>query len=131
VRLLLDTHIWLWSLLDPGRLTERVTAELQDPSNELWLSPISTWELLTLVAKGRVLLNVEPTTWIRSVFRTVPFREAPLTHEVAVRSRQMDLPHRDPVDAFLAATASVYELTLVTADDRLLGSKKYAVLPNR
>lgn len=131
MRLLLDTHVWLWGLLDPGRLTERVRAELQDPTNELWLSPISTWELLTLVDKGRVVLNVEATTWIRSVFRTIPFREAVLTHEVAVRSRQMDLPHRDPVDALLAATAAVYELTLVTADDRLLGSSKFAVLPNR
>ena len=50
---------------------------------------------------------------------------------MALRSLDMDLSHRDPADRFLAATASVYGLTLVTADDRLLGSKMYAVLPNR
>src|SRR5215813_7638879 len=41
VRLLLDTHIWLWSLLDPSRLSKRVLDEIAKPSNEKWLSPIS------------------------------------------------------------------------------------------
>ena len=131
MKLLLDTHIWLWSLLEPRHLTDPVTAALGDAANELWLSPISTWELLVLTEKGRVVLDMEATAWVRRVFREVRFREAPLTHEVALRSLAMDLPHRDPADRFLGATASVYGLTLVTADGRLLGSKMYAVLPNR
>ena len=48
--LLLDTHIWLWSALDPSRLSKRVKDALEDPSNELWLSPISVWETLVLIA---------------------------------------------------------------------------------
>ncbi len=131
MKLLLDTHIWVWSLLEPGRLTHRVATALQDSSNELWLSPISTWELLVLVERGRVVLDVEPTTWIRRAFREVRFKEAPITHEIALRSRDLDLRHRDPADRFLAATASVFGLTLVTADDRLLASRMYAVLPNK
>src|SRR5436309_3246465 len=51
VRLLLDTHIWLWSLLDPKKLTPRVVKALEKVENELWLSPMSTWELLILVGK--------------------------------------------------------------------------------
>ncbi len=131
MKLLLDTHIWLWSLLEPARLGERVVRELEEPSNELWLSPITTWEALLLVEKGRIVLNVEPVAWIRTAFRTLPFREAPLTHEVAIQSRRMGLPHRDPADALLAATAAVFELTLVTADERLLDSTRYSVMPNR
>lgn len=130
MRLLLDTHIWLWSLLEPARLTPRVAASLEDPANELWLSPISTWEFLVLLDKGRIVLDVDPSIWLRRV-GTLAFREAPLTHEVAVQSRRVGLPHRDPVDAFLAATAIVYELTLVTADARLLSSSRYAVLANQ
>jgi PIN domain nuclease of toxin-antitoxin system len=65
------------------------------------------------------------------VLRRVAFKEAPLTHEVALRTRAIDLPHRDPADRFLAATASVYGLTLVTGDERLLGSTAFAVLANR
>ena len=131
MKLLLDTHIWLWSVLEPDRLTERVAAELQAPANELWLSPLSTWEFLVLVEKGRIVLNIEPAAWLRMVFRALPVKEAPLTHEVAIASRALDLPHRDPVDAFLAATAAVHQLILVTADDRLLGSKRYKILANR
>jgi len=131
VKLLLDTHIWLWSLLEPARLGERVVRELEEPSNELWLSPITTWEALLLVEKGRIVLSVEPVAWIRTALRTLPFREAPLTHEVAIQSRRMGLSHRDPADALLAATAAVFELTLVTADERLLDSTRYSVMPNR
>ncbi|MGH7267138.1 MAG: type II toxin-antitoxin system VapC family toxin [Candidatus Rokuibacteriota bacterium] len=130
MRLLLDTHIWLWALLEPGHLTKRVTEALEDPSNELWLSPISTWELLVLVEKGRVVLQGEPGVWVRNVLRTRRFKEAPLTHEVSIQSRTLNLPHADPADRFLAATASLYALTLVTADDRLLRSKAYSVLAN-
>lgn len=131
MRLLLDTHVFLWSLLDPGRLTARVAAALEEPANELWLSPLNTWEVLVLAERGRVILEPEPVAWLRTVYRTIPFQEAPLTHEVAMESRLIDLPHRDPVDRFLAATARVYGLTLVTADERLLHSPQFSALPNR
>ena len=131
MKLLLDTHIWLWSLLEPGHLTQRVRNELENPSNDLWFSPISAWELLILVEKGRVILDADPPGWIRNVFRKVPMKEAPLSTEVAIRSRSVTLPHQDPVDRFLAATAIVYDLTLVTADARLLNSTEFSVLANR
>jgi len=131
VRLLLDTHIWIWSLLDPTKLSKKVRAELESPDNELWLSPVSTWELLILIEKGRVAVDKDPVPWVAEVSRAVALREASLTHEVAVESRVVDLPHQDPADRFLAATARVYDLTLVTADDRLLGSRRIATLANR
>ncbi len=131
MRLLLDTHIWIWSLLEPAKLSRRVRAELESPDNELWLSPISTWELLILIEKGRVAVDKDPLPWVVEVSRAVALREAALTHDVAVESRTVDLPHQDPADRFLAATARVYDLTLVTADDRLLGSRRIATLANR
>jgi len=129
LKLLLDTHIWLWSLIEPDRLGRRTRAELQDPGNELWLSPISTWEALTLHDKGRVYLAAEVHEWIAR--NTAPFREAPLTHEIAIAARQLRLIQRDPADRFLAATAQVLDLTLVTADVRLLGLGEIATLANR
>ena len=130
MRLLLDTHIWIWSLLEPSKLGRRVRSELELADNELWLSPISAWELLVLIEKGRVIVDKEPVAWVAEVSRAVPLREAALTHEVAIESRCLDLPHQDPADRFLAATARVYDLTLVTADDRLLGSRGYSTLAN-
>lgn len=57
-------------------------------------------------------------------------REAPLTHEVARRSRLVELPHQDPADRFLAGTAAALELTLVTADAQLLAGRGFSVMPN-
>lgn len=130
VKLLLDTHIFLWSLLEPARLTERVAAEIENPLNELWISPIVIWEVLMLAERGRVTLEPDAATWARRVYQTVPFREAPLNHEVAIQSRAIDLGHQDPADRFLAATALVYDLTLVTADARLLRSRQVSSLAN-
>ena len=129
MRLLLDTHIWLWSLIEPDRLGGRTRNELLDLKNELWLSPISTWEAVTLHDKGRVYLAADVKEWIEQ--NTKPFREAPLTHEIAVAGRQLHMVHHDPVDRLLAATALVLDLTLVTADAKLLGLGEIATLANR
>jgi PIN domain nuclease of toxin-antitoxin system len=131
VNLLLDTHIWIWSLLEPGRLRPKVTRALQNPANDLWLSPISIWEFMILVEKGRIILESEPIAWLNQVFKEVPFKEAPINFQVAKETRLIELPLNDPADCFLAATALIYKLTLVTADEQLLKSPKISLLPNR
>ena len=129
MKLLLDTHIWLWSLHDPRRLGKRVQHELKDPANERWLSPISTWEALALNAKNRIRLPVDLDEWVARA--TAPFREAPLTHEIALAALQLSVLHQDNGDRFLAATAQVLDLTLVTGDVALLGLGEIATLGNR
>ena len=128
---MLDTHIWLWSLLEPERLSRPVAAALSHREADLWLSPISTWEALLLVERGRVVSEEPPRRLIERLLSALPAREAPLTHEVAVEAIAVRLRHRDPADRFLAATAKVFGLTLVTADERLLDSPDFAVMPNR
>ena len=131
MRLLLDTHIWLWGLLDPSKLTNRVARALEDSKNELWLSPISVWELIILVDKGRIVLNSEVVEWITEAFKKVPLKEATITNDVVLETRAVRLPHRDPADRFLVATARVLDLTLVTADERLIEAKSCALLANK
>ena len=132
MRLLLDTHIWIWSVLDPDKLTSRVTRELRSKKNELWLSPISIWELSVLVRKKRIVLREDFTTWVSTALERTAFREAPLTNDVAAEVHNIPFSHRDPADHFLAASAKVFALTLVTADLRLLALRSHgiAVLPN-
>lgn len=130
MRLLLDTHIWLWSLLEPERLAPEVRAALVDPDNEIWLSPITVWEVMILAEKGRLSLHRPADKWVDDALVAAPLREAPLTIQIALESQRVELPHRDPADRFLVATASVFELTLVTADKRLLGLQCVALLPN-
>ena len=128
---LLDTHILLWSLIEPSCLSEDVANELDNPAHELWLSPITTWEIIILSEKGRIKLDAPPVSWMKNVLSTLPFQEATLNHEVAMQSRDIKLPHQDPADRFIAASAIVYGLTLVTADRNLIiGALDYTVLPN-
>jgi PIN domain nuclease of toxin-antitoxin system len=131
MRLLLDTHIWLWSLVERPRLSARVIHELGHPDNELWLSPISLWELVQLSQKKRLTLDQEVDSWIADKLSAVPLREAPVTYEVARETGRLQLSHRDPADRFLVATAKVFELTLVTGDERLLNVREVSLLANR
>jgi PIN domain nuclease of toxin-antitoxin system len=131
VRLLLDTHIWLWSLLEPDRLAKRVARALEREDTELWLSPISVWEFLALADKGRVRLASPPAEWVAAALQRVPVREATVTHEVALETRNVHLRHGDPADRFLVATAQVFDLKLVTSDERLIDLKAVPTLANR
>jgi len=100
-------------------------------SNELWLSPISLWELIVLWQKGRMVSGEDIETWVSNALQTLPLQEAPVTFEVARETGRLRLAHRDPADRFLLATAKVFELTLVTADEHLLKSRDVSVLANR
>ena len=130
MKLLLDTHIWLWALLEPERLSPAVRTALRSPDNQIWLSPISVWEAMVLAERGRLTISTTAAEWVQRMVQAIPRREAPLSHDIAVMSRQLTLPHQDPADRFLAATALVMGLTLVTADERLMQSTEYAVLAN-
>jgi PIN domain nuclease of toxin-antitoxin system len=130
VKLLLDTHIWLWSTLQPQRLTPRVDKALADPENELWLSPVSVGELIVLLRKGRIKLPKDVAVWVAKTMQEFALTEAPVTVEVALAISSINFPHGDPADHFLAATAKVFDLTLVTADEHLLHLPGVRVMAN-
>jgi len=131
VKLLLDTHIWLWSTLEPQRLARRVEKAVADPANELWLSPVSVAELIVLVRKGRLKLSPDVATWVAKTMQDFQLIEAPLTVEVALAISSISFAHGDPADQFLAASAKVFDLTLVTADEHLMHLPGIRVLANR
>jgi len=131
MKLLLDTHIWIWMVLDPSRLSRRVAQELDKAENQLWLSPISVWELLMLTEKGRVRLNEDAVSWTLKTLDRLQLHEAPLTTEVALESSALRIPHSDPSDRLIAASAKVFDLTLVTADEKLISATGIQVMPNR
>jgi PIN domain nuclease of toxin-antitoxin system len=131
MKLVLDTHVWLWMALEPSRLASRVRKALDDPGNELWLSSISVWELSVLCRKGRFRTSTELPAWVVNTMEEPKLTEAPLTVEVARAVSSLKLPHNDPADGFIAATAKVFDLTLVTADEHLAKLGDVAVPSNR
>ncbi len=131
MKLLLDTHIWVWWHGRSARLDARARRALEAATNELWLSPVSVWEAVRLADTNRLRLDPDPVRWVRDSLFALPLREAAITHEIALASRRLELDHDDPADRFLVATAKVLGLTLVTADERLLACKQIDLLPNR
>ena len=129
MRLLLYTHVWIWSQVAPEKLSARVRRALENHANEVWLSPISIWELVLLVEKRRMALGGDIVEWITKA--VAPLKEAPLTAEIVLETARFNLPHPDPADRFLVATARSLGLTLVTSDVRLLASHAVPTLPNR
>ena len=130
MKLLLDTHIWVWSVADDSRLTDTVRRVLGDPSHELRISSISTWEVLILAERGRLVLEPDARSWVRQALSDAPVREAPVTINVALASRAVRLDNQDPADRFIAASALVFGLTLVTADGDLCDCPDIDVLAN-
>jgi len=132
MNLLLDTHIWIWSVGERRRLAARVLRELTNTENQLWLSPISIWEVQFLYRKKRIELEgMDVETWTRRALEIRPFNEAPLTIDVTLEIHRLNLTHGDPGDHFLVATAKVFGLTLVTADEQIIRCADIPILANR
>lgn len=129
MKLLLDTHIWLWRLLDPGRLSADAERAIADRRTELHLSPISVWETLVLVRKGRLSLSPSPVEWVLDALRRSTPTAVPLSHGIALRSEALDgFGSEDPADRFIVATALEYDLVLVSADAAIRGFEPVATL---
>ena len=128
MRLLLDTHILVWSTLQPKRLNRRVARILEDRRTERWLSPVSVWEVISGVRGGKIRLRMDPLDWIKAILEKGLLREAALSYEVALEAGRFELPHRDPFDRLIVATARARSLTLVTSDANIIASGTVPVL---
>jgi PIN domain nuclease of toxin-antitoxin system len=89
------------------------------------------WEAMVLFQTGRIEIASDPAVWIRQALAKGLTAEAALTHEIALHSRSINLPHQDPADRFLAATALVNGFAFATADRNLLELRSIDTIPNR
>jgi PIN domain nuclease of toxin-antitoxin system len=104
---------------------------LEDQNNDLFISPITIWEALILAEKGRINLGPSPIEWIDEALRRTPVQELPLSCAIAVKSRTLELPHQDPADRFIAATAWEHDLILITEDGKLNQSHQVKLLKRK
>ena len=126
---LLDTHVWLWSLRTQEKLNRRVQQLMSKPQTELYLSPISIWEANHLNQRKRLNLTSDSNQWLTESLSNSPVQSVPINFDVAIQASRIHLPQPDFGDTFLAATAIVFDLTLITADEQLLNSKWLKTLP--
>lgn len=121
MKALLDTHVWLWYVSGSSRLSGIHRRLIEKAGTELWLSPISIWEAYMLIEKKKLGAIGSRDEWLEDAFRLLDLREAPITFKIAARSRDITLPHSDPADRFIAATAAEMKIPLLTADENLIG----------
>lgn len=112
MRLLLDTHILVWLVLDDRRLTDAQRAALEEPDNELIVGPTVTYELAHLQRNNRIPLG-EPIDRLQQL---VGFTLVDLPHGIWRAVSGLPDIHRDPLDRLLVAHALIDEMTLITAD---------------
>jgi PIN domain nuclease of toxin-antitoxin system len=115
VRLLLDTHVFLWLLAEPERLGRHL-GSIEDPANDLLLSAASSWEIAIKVRLGRLDLPDDPTRYIPSRMRAVGVEPLAVEHAHALAVAALPMLHRDPFDRILVAQARHLRLGIVTAD---------------
>lgn len=121
MKILLDTHVWIWSQESPEQLGPDARSTLADETNALRVSTVSSLEIARLVWGDRLTLAGRLETWISESLNALLAETVPLTHEIAIAA--YNLPgefHRDPADRMLVATAVVHDLTFMTADERIL-----------
>lgn len=116
MRYLLDTHTFLWWILDDPRLSSQVRAIIQEPEHEILFSAASAWEIAIKAQLGRIDLQEDPTEFIPQQITANGFSIVPIELPHAVQIFRLPLLHRDPFDRILIAQAQVEHLPLLTAD---------------
>ena len=115
MKVLLDTHVWLWMLTAPEKLGER-RPMLEDPRTRLLLSAVSSWEIALKHALGRLPLPEPPQRYVPARMRSTGVEALPITHGHTLAAGALPPVHRDPFDRLLIAQAQHLGIPLVTAD---------------
>lgn len=116
MRYLLDTCTFLWMCQQPEHLSQAAIARLEDPSNELFVSDVSVWEVTLKHSSGKLPLPDVPRIWIPQKFAYHQFQPLPLTHSAIYRSGELPRVHVDPFDRLLAAQAMENGMTMLSPD---------------
>ena len=116
MRALLDTHTFLWWLLDAPRLSDECRRVLADGTNEILLSAVSGYELAYKAHVGRLTLPESPGAYVRSRLEASGFEALSIELNHALRAASLPVIHRDPFDRLLVAQAQLEGLPIMTAD---------------
>jgi PIN domain nuclease of toxin-antitoxin system len=124
--ILLDTHAWIWFVNDPRQLSKRARDAISEATTRrsIYISSISVWEVVLLVASGRLELTIDVQDWIAKSEALPFFTFVPVDNATFIRSVLLPGPlHADPADRVIIATAIMKGIPVVTKDERI---RKYA-----
>ena len=117
---LLDTHIWIWYCSQQTKISGKILSRITK-ANTLYVSIISCWEVAKLVEKKRIAFTVSVDYWIKTALKYPKIKLINLTPDILIQSTQLPGTfHNDPADQIIVATARTHNLSLLTADERIL-----------
>jgi len=116
VKILLDTHAWLWMLLEPERIGPKTRKLVASHDHAFFLSIASAWEMAIKHAAGRLTLPVPPLDYVRSRTREDGIALLPVSLEHVCRAAELPRHHADPFDRLLVAQTEIEDLVLLTHD---------------
>jgi PIN domain nuclease of toxin-antitoxin system len=116
MKILLDTHIFLWMFLTPKRISANVESLLKDSTNEIFLSSASSWEISIKYSIGKLKLPDAPEIYVPDRIKRANLRRLEITHEHTLAIANLPQIHKDPFDRLLITQANVGNLTLLSAD---------------
>jgi PIN domain nuclease of toxin-antitoxin system len=119
VKVLLDTHVFLWALTDPERIGEHL-AVVEDRRNQIFLSAASSWEIAVKVRIGRLELPEAPARYVPDRMKAIGALGLAVEHAHALEVAAIPLLHRDPFDRLLVAQARLLDLVIATADSAIV-----------
>lgn len=116
MKILLDTHTFLWWNEASPRLSKKALVLLSDPANTLLLSVVSAWELVLKTQTGKMRLSESPSVYVPTRMAHYAMEPLPVTLAHALACESLPLHHRDPFDRLLIAQATIEGVPIVTAD---------------
>ncbi len=119
MKLILDTHMWLWWTTADPKLSSGAAAAIADPGNDVYFSVASAWEIAIKFALGKIALPSDPETYVMSRLSAQKFDVLDVKAEHALAVARLPHHHRDPFDRLLIAQAEIERMTLVSADPLL------------
>ena len=119
MKVLLDTHVFLWAISDPGRLSERAVETIQDSANEVLVSIASAWEIAIKVGIGKFVMPVPLAPYLQRQLVKHRIGVLPIQLSHLATLEKLPLHHRDPFDRLLVAQCLEENATLITVDSQL------------
>jgi PIN domain nuclease of toxin-antitoxin system len=116
MKYLLDTTVFVWSLMEPEKLNDQASAVLEDDSYEVFLSAVSSWEVVIKSAIGKMKLPKEPDQFITEAMNRFSIQPLSITHTHSFSVGELSLHHCDPFDRMLIAQARSENMILMTVD---------------
>jgi PIN domain nuclease of toxin-antitoxin system len=119
MRILLDTHIFLWFITGDSRLVVKIRDNIQNPDNDIYLSVVSIWESIIKYQQGRLPLPESPETYLPRQRERHQITSLAIDESSVARLIQLPAIHGDPFDRMLICQALQHDLTIATVDTKI------------